>query len=233
MMLLDIILLAGGLAIIYYGGRYLVEGASSLALLFGMPPIIIGVTVVAFGTSAPEFFLSMISAAQGVPGVSVGNVIGANVANVTLVIGICAVIAPIISMFDEVRRESYVAVMASCLFLIFAIDGKIVLWEGSILLLTFMAYIYWVLTSIRKCCVSKEVRTEYNEHTMVVTGSASLLSDLDLPKDTVLPGILFIIGLCLFLTAILRKRCGVTREAGYILLALYGAFIVGMVLLNP
>ena len=94
-MLLSIISLAAGLVLLLFAGDLLVKGAVGLAENLGIPPLVIGLTVVAFGTSAPELVVSVGAALSGAPGIAVGNVVGSNIANVLLVIGLPALFAPV------------------------------------------------------------------------------------------------------------------------------------------
>lgn len=105
--------LISGLAILVAGGEALVSGAVKLASRLGMSALLIGITVVAFGTSMPEFFVSLSASLQGNPDIMLGNVIGSNIANVGLILGICAMIRPIGALFSSFKRELYLVIAAS------------------------------------------------------------------------------------------------------------------------
>ncbi len=109
-----------GLILLFAGGEALVRGAVGLARRAGVSPLVIGLTVVGFGTSAPELVVSIGAALDGVPAISIGNVVGSNIANVALIVGVCAVIAPIPCRPGMIRRDG-VAVLASSLMLLFAV----------------------------------------------------------------------------------------------------------------
>jgi cation:H+ antiporter len=88
-------LIVPGLLLLIGGGEWLVRGASRLASLLGVPPVVIGLSVVAFGTSAPELAVSVLSAYRGQPDIAVGNVVGSNIVNILLILGLSAVVAPL------------------------------------------------------------------------------------------------------------------------------------------
>lgn len=94
MMIVSVLLLLLGLVILYYGAEYLVQGASTIALSLGMAPLLVGLTVVAFGTSMPELVVSLLASLNGNAEIAVGNVLGSNIANIALIIGISAAITP-------------------------------------------------------------------------------------------------------------------------------------------
>ncbi|HAG70732.1 MAG TPA: conjugal transfer protein TraR, partial [Gammaproteobacteria bacterium] len=94
-MLIDVLLIILGLGLLLVGGDFLVRGASSIASDFKVPPMVIGLTVVAFGTSAPELSVNVLAAVKGNTDVSFGNIIGSNIANIGLILGVCAMIKPL------------------------------------------------------------------------------------------------------------------------------------------
>jgi cation:H+ antiporter len=122
--LLSWLALIGGLVLLTAGGEFLVSGAGKLAKRLGMSSLLIGLTVVAFGTSMPELFVGLISLFQGHPDILTGNVIGSNIANVGLILGICALITPLPVRFKSVSRELYIVLAATL-----AVFG--VAWHGS------------------------------------------------------------------------------------------------------
>jgi cation:H+ antiporter len=147
----EALILLVGLAIIYIAGRLLISGASSAATELGLTPLVVGATIVAFGTSAPELFLAFFSALEGEAQVSIGNVIGANINNLTLVLGVFAVLLPIVCGFDTVRREAYAALLAVGLMAVFAWDGKFEQWEGVVMLVSFIGYLEYLRRCFRGC----------------------------------------------------------------------------------
>ena len=122
-----------GLVLLYAGAEALVHGSAALARRLGLSPLVIGLTVVAFGTSAPELAVSAKAALDGMDGIAMGNVIGSNIANIALVIGAAALVRPIEVHAQVVRWDIPVVIVASLLALAFAWDGHIAQLEGGIL----------------------------------------------------------------------------------------------------
>lgn len=131
--LLDALLLGVGIIIILFGGDYLVRGAVALARATGVPSLLIGLTIVAFGTSAPEMVVSVFAAMAGAPDLAVGNIVGSNIANILLVLGLPAVIAAMGTTAKGVRTNAMIALAASLLFIGLSWDRQISFLEGSIL----------------------------------------------------------------------------------------------------
>ncbi len=142
-MLLDSVLLIVGLAVLYFGAESMVKGASQLALALGISPLIVGLTVVAFGTSAPEFLVSLIAVMDGADGISVGNIVGSNVCNLALILGTAAIIAPLPIAASSLRVE-YPFMFAAAVAL-FAVcwDGSIHPLEGGVLCIGIVAFVGW------------------------------------------------------------------------------------------
>ena len=161
-MFIPLLLLAVSIVAIYLGARWLVEGASELAGHFGVPPLVIGLTIVAFGTSLPEFALGVVSGIGGAGSLSVGNIIGSNIANATLIIGACAVIAPIIVKFEEIRREAIFMLLALMTLTLFSFDGQINTIEGLVMIVLFITYLALLVRSLYCCRPRKEVVEEFN-----------------------------------------------------------------------
>ena len=124
-MLLDFIMLAAGLVLLVFAGDYLVKGAAGLAENLGIPPLIIGLTIVAFGTSAPELVVSLQSALSGAPDIAVGNVVGSNIANVLLVMGIPAIIAAIHANQHGLARNVAVMLVFTVAFMWMISDDRL------------------------------------------------------------------------------------------------------------
>ncbi len=133
-MTLDFASVALGLVILIFAGDALVKGAVNLALRLGLPALVVSLTVVAFGTSAPELLVSIQAILDGVPGLALGNVVGSNTANVLLVLGIPALIATMHTGACETRRDYLYMLAASLLFTAFCLSGTLVWWHGIVLL---------------------------------------------------------------------------------------------------
>ncbi|MFQ6674103.1 MAG: calcium/sodium antiporter [Fidelibacterota bacterium] len=127
-------LLAGGGLLLYYGGDVMVKGASRLAQLLGISRAVVGLTVVAFGTSLPELVVSLTAALQGKGSIAIGNVIGSNIANVGLIIGLSAILFPIVVAGRQYLKDLNMVLGVSLLFAIMLLDGTIARWEGLALL---------------------------------------------------------------------------------------------------
>ncbi|WP_373492793.1 calcium/sodium antiporter [Aquiflexum sp.] len=130
---MDYLFLVIGLAILLAGGKFLVDGASGLALKFGLSQGLIGLTIVAFGTSAPELLVSINAAIKGNSDIALGNVIGSNISNISLVLGISAMIFPIVILKSVIKLDYLTALLSSVLFYVMALNGTISRWEGLIL----------------------------------------------------------------------------------------------------
>ncbi|MDN2565003.1 calcium/sodium antiporter [Aquibium sp. A9E412] len=142
-MLFSVFLLLAGLALLVIAGDYFVKGSVGLAERIGVPALIIGLTVVAFGTSAPELFTSVQASLWGSPGIAVGNVVGSNIANVLLVLGLPALIAPIVAHGAGVRRNLAVMLVVTVVFMWLLGNGHIGRLEGLALFLGLCAFIGW------------------------------------------------------------------------------------------
>lgn len=132
-MTLNLVLFVIGLLMLYYGADGLVKGSSSLARSLGLSPLVIGLTVVAFGTSAPELFISVVSAVKNKTMIAVGNVIGSNICNIALVLGAAAVLQPIRSHPAVLRRDIPIMLGISIYLLLISWDSTINKFEGATL----------------------------------------------------------------------------------------------------
>lgn len=139
---MDYLLFAIGLGGVLLGANILVQGASRLATRLGVPPIVVGLTIVGFGTSAPEIIVSGIASATGDPDTALGNVVGSNVANIGLVLGVTALMSPMIPDRTVLRREGPVMVVVSAAFLFLAFTGQYTQWQGAIMLLVLAVFLY-------------------------------------------------------------------------------------------
>jgi cation:H+ antiporter len=143
------LLVIGGLALLLGGGDLLVRGAISLAKRLRLSPLLIGLTVVAFGTSAPELVVSIDAALKGVPEIAIGNVVGSNIANVLLVLGLAALVFPIVSDEKSIRRDGVILIVVSISFIALAFTGTIYAWQGAIMVALLASYLIWSYISAR------------------------------------------------------------------------------------
>ena len=147
---MDIFLLILGLLTLVGSGEVLVRGAAGIALKAKISPLIVGLTVVSIGTSAPELFASVTAALNGNSGLAVGNVVGSNIANLALVLGITAVIYPITVDRLLIRLDGPVMAAASLLFILFAWDMEISQGEGIILIIALVVFLLTLIRRARK-----------------------------------------------------------------------------------
>lgn len=138
----DIFLLLLGLIALVIGGDLLVRGAVGLAEKLSIPSLVIGLTVVAFGTSAPELFISVQAALDGVGGIAIGNVIGSNIANVLLVLGLPALMAPLLCDEDGIGRNILVMIGFTLVFMTMLNDGELQRFDGIVLVILLLLYLY-------------------------------------------------------------------------------------------
>lgn len=139
----DWIALAGGILLLYFGAEWLVKGAAGLGRAFGVRPIVVGLTVIAYGTSMPELVVSGIAAVHGMPAIALGNVIGSNIANLGLILGITAAISPLAVEGTLIRRELPVMLATTLLIPLLVADGTVERWEALLLLSGAVAFT-WV-----------------------------------------------------------------------------------------
>lgn len=174
-MVLSIVFLVIGLIILIFGGEFLVKGAVGLAKAVKISPLVIGMTIVAFGTSAPELIVSITSALDNNAGIAVGNVIGSNIANIALVLGATVLILPIPIDRQTKFVDFPVMLIATGMFYYVAQDGEIVFMEGLILFSALLGYLGYM--AIRAVLRRKRLKAEEEENT------AALPFDVDEYKE--------------------------------------------------
>jgi cation:H+ antiporter len=136
-----LLLLAGGLALLVLGGEFLVRGAVSLARRLGVSPLVIGLTLVGFGTSTPELVTSVQASFAGSPGIAVGNIVGSNIANLLLILGLSALIAPIAVSSSALKRDGAVMLAVAVLFAVVAWALPLGHWVGAGFLVLLVGYV--------------------------------------------------------------------------------------------
>lgn len=147
---MDVIWLILGLGLLIISGDYLVKGAVGVAEKFKISPLVIGMTVVSFGTSAPELFVSVKAALIGSPDLAIGNVIGSNIANIALVLAITVIIFPIVVERNSKLIDWPMMMFSSILFYVFALDNKINTWEGLIMVTLLGIFTFFLIRNSRK-----------------------------------------------------------------------------------
>lgn len=149
-MLLNILIIVVGIALVLWGADRLTDGAVAVAEKMKMPQIVIGLTIVAMGTSMPEFCVSLISALKGTSDLAVGNIVGSNIFNALLIVGVSALVAPMTIMETTVRKDIPFALVASALLLIMCLDGDISRLDAGILFVMFLIFMYMTLKGAKK-----------------------------------------------------------------------------------
>jgi cation:H+ antiporter len=139
-----------GLAILIVAGEFLVKGAVGLSIMMKLTPLVIGMTVVSFGTSMPELLVSVNSAVAGNPGIAIGNVVGSNIANIALVLGLAVILLPIVADKQTKKVDYPMMLIASVLFYVAAFDNMVERWEGIALFIILVVFITRMIRKSRK-----------------------------------------------------------------------------------
>ena len=148
--------IVGGFIGLLVGGELLVRGASTVAVRVGLSPLIVGVVIVGFGTSAPELVTSVRAAMTGVPGLAVGNIVGSNIANILLILGMAAVLRPFVTSTGSVLRDGWVVIATAVAFTVAATSGVIDRWVGGLFVVALVGYLLWAVRT-DKADVPEEV----------------------------------------------------------------------------
>ena len=203
----DILLFLGGIGVLYFGAEWLVRGSARLAASLGVSPIVVGLTVVSMGTSAPELMISVVASMTGSPDLAIGNVIGSNMANVGLVLGISAMLRPLHVSARVVTREVPVVILITMVLLPLIWDEYVGRLEGMLLVTMLFTYLVYVLRT------AKEEDTgslgEYDESTRRTVG----LSPRTIAREIVFVT-LGIVGLVLGALAIRESATALAEAMG-------------------
>ena len=149
-MLLDIVFIIVGVALVLWGADRMTDGAVAIAQRLRIPQIVIGLTIVAMGTSMPEFFVSLTSALKGTTDIAVGNVVGSNIFNTLLIVGVAAMVTPMTIMKSTVERDMPWSVVAMLLLAVFSINHSVSRWEAAFLFALFVGFVTYTVVSARK-----------------------------------------------------------------------------------
>ena len=171
---LAIVLLILGFACLVKGADWFVDGAAGIAEKLRVPQLVIGLTVVAFGTSAPELATSIISAVQGTADLAIGNIVGSNITNILLILGLAAMIANLPVAKDTLRIDFPVLIGSTVLLLLFGLNGTLDRWEGGLLFVISIVYtvaLIWLAMRARKKEESLSLALE-NRETVIVPDDA-------------------------------------------------------------
>ena len=173
----NLAVLISGIVVLYFGAVWLVRGASRLASSLGVSPIVVGLTIVSLGTSAPELVVCLVAALQGNPGLAIGNVMGSNLANIGLILGLTSLVHPLEVKHRVVWREMPVMLLITFAIYPIAFDRVLSRMDGFMLLLVLLAYLVWVFRSGHP----EEIKSSDGPRDSMATSeeAASLLN----PKD--------------------------------------------------
>jgi cation:H+ antiporter len=170
-----------GLLALIAGADLLVRGASKLALSFGLSPLVVGLTIVAFGTSAPEVAVSLGAVLEGQTDIALGNVVGSNIFNVLFILGLSAIITPLVVNIQLIRQEVPIMVGASLLLLVLSLDGGLSVFDGTMLFGLMVAYTAFLVIQSRK-----ETQAANDEYAAEVQPAAAGSWDSKLPMQLLL-----------------------------------------------
>jgi len=206
--MLNLLLFCAGLAGLVIGATLMVRGASKLALSFGISPLVVGLTVVAFGTSAPEVAVSVGAVLGGTTDVAVGNVVGSNIFNVLFILGLSALITPLVVDNQLIRQEVPIMIGVSMLLAAVGLDGSISLFDAGLLAVLMVAYTVFVIVQSRRQTAAGQATP--SEEVPAVTAGA---------WDSKLPGQLLLIAagltaLVLGSDALVSAAVAVARDLG-------------------
>ncbi len=184
--ILEIILLVFGFACLIKGADFFVDGAASLAKKLKIPSLIVGLTIVAMGTSAPELAVSISSAVKGSNGLAVSNVIGSNMFNLLVVLGVCSAIMPIAVSKDALRRDFPISIGAAILFFLFILNGVLERWEAVILFALIIGYMIMTIIIAKHSEYDEEEPVRFNPLTCalcLIGGAAAIVVGGNLAVD--------------------------------------------------
>ena len=152
-MLNSIFLLLIGSTLLYFGAEWIVKGGVSIAKRFGISTLVVGLTVVAFGTSLPELVVSIIAAIENSSTLAIGNAVGSNIANIGLALALSSLIFPITINYLPIKRDLWIYLLACLLFILFVFDGRLSRFEGLFL---FIGLVFYIII-----CINKPLNDEY------------------------------------------------------------------------
>jgi cation:H+ antiporter len=160
--MMTLLMFLAGLAALIAGAELLVRGASKMALSFGISPLVVGLTIVAFGTSAPEMAVSVGAVLDGQSDIAIGNVVGSNIFNVLFILGVSALITPLVVHLQLIRQEVPIMIGGTLLVLVLGWDGRINLFDGALLFGLLLAYTVFLIVQSRRQNASGGEATEFD-----------------------------------------------------------------------
>ena len=175
-----------GSLMLYFGSEWIVKGGVAIAEKYGISTLVIGLTIVAFGTSLPELLVSLNAAFQGSSSIAVGNAIGSNVANVGLVLSLSAFIFPISLNYSLIKRDLYIYILSCIIFILFSLDGRLSKFEGAFFVNSLLFYIIYSIKKPIK--TDSDIETSDNDNfsemvLFVIFGIVALSLGADLFVD--------------------------------------------------
>ena len=191
----NLAVLISGIVVLYFGAVWLVRGASRLASSLGVSPIVVGLTIVSLGTSAPELVVCLVAALQGNPGLAIGNVMGSNLANIGLILGLTSLVHPLEVKHRVVWREMPVMLLITFAIYPIAFDRVLSRTDGFMLLLVLLAYLVWVFRS----GPPEEIKSSQGPRDSMAPpeGAASLLNLKDIGQVALGSAFLVLGGYCI------------------------------------
>ena len=181
-MFLHILLIVVGIILVIKGADWMTDGAVSIARRLKIPAIVIGLTIVAMGTSMPEFFVSLMSALKGTPDLAVGNVVGSNIFNTLLIVGVAAMVTPIAVTRSTVRKDMPWSMLAAVFLTLMCLDSFISRLDAIILLAAFIVFVLYTLREAKKGKAKEKEEEESGKNyspwvatALVLVGLASLV----------------------------------------------------------
>lgn len=190
MIITSILSIFGGIAIVLWGANQLTEGSVAIAERMRIPQIVIGLTIVAMGTSMPEFCVSLMSALKGTPDLAVGNVVGSNIFNALLIVGLAAVVSPMTILKTTVKKDIPFALVAAVILMMMCFDGTIGRIDAAVLFVAFAMFMYMTVKG------AQVEQSEMHEETQMVCEALSEKSKMGYIKATiwVVVGLVCLIG---------------------------------------
>ncbi|MCI6670965.1 MAG: calcium/sodium antiporter [Prevotella sp.] len=189
-MITSILSIFGGIAIVLWGANQLTEGSVAIAERMRIPQIVIGLTIVAMGTSMPEFCVSLMSALKGTPDLAVGNVVGSNIFNALLIVGLAAVVSPMTILKTTVKKDIPFALVAAVILMMMCFDGTIGRIDAAVLFVAFVMFMYMTVKG------AQVEQSEMHEETQMVCEALSEKPKMGYIKATiwVVVGLVCLIG---------------------------------------
>jgi len=150
MITMNFLVLLLGLVFLVKGSDYFVKAASTIAKKLGVSEFVIGLTLVAVGTSIPELASSIIASIQQASGIVIGNIVGSNIVNIGLIVGVAAFLSPMKTEVEMLKRDGYIMLFAAVLFFVFALNGELSMIESGIFVLLYVAYVFFLFEEAEK-----------------------------------------------------------------------------------